>query len=167
MISVRAVNYAKVLFSMGIVEEHIYESAEILKNKELIEVLENPSIRNSNKWAVIQSVFPKEIQRYIKLLCDNQCIDMADMIFQEYEILNLNNKNMIKAKFTYVTRPDETEISQVKDMICSKYNKAGVSLELEEDTSLIGGFTLTVGDTIYDKSIRGNLEELGKTLARR
>lgn len=168
MITLRAANYAKVLFSMGLKEESIHESADIFReNKELMEVLENPSIKESQKDAVIHSIFPKEIQGFIKVLCANRYINIVDMIFDEYQTLFLESRNMIKGKLSYVTRPDETELGQIEDMICSKYNKAGVSLELVEDTSLIGGFTLTIGDTVYDKSIKGTLEELGKTLARR
>lgn len=168
MITYRAANYANVLFSMGFTEESIHESAEILlKNKELMGVLENPSIKESQKVAVINSIFPKEIQGFLKVLCANQCIDIADMIFDEYDTILLNSKNIIKAKLSYVTRPDETELEQIKDMICNKYKKAGVSLELATDASLIGGYTLSIGDTIFDKSIKGTLEELEKTLARR
>ncbi|MFU0828355.1 MAG: hypothetical protein ACFWTJ_12655 [Lachnoclostridium sp.] len=40
-------------------------------------------------------------------------------------------------------------------------------MELKEDPSLIGGFVLKVGNTEYDKSIKGTLDELQKTLVRR
>jgi F0F1-type ATP synthase delta subunit len=37
-------------------------------------------------------------------------------------------------------------------------------LQLKEDTYLIGGFTLTVGDMVYDNSLSGRLLELQKIM---
>lgn len=168
MITSTAANYGKVLFSLGLREENIQNTKEILlKNSELLQVLENPSIKKSQKEAVIDTLFAKEICGFVKLLSANQCINIVNMIFEEYDNILLNSKNIMKAKLAYVTKPDETELGQIKDMICNKYNRAGVSLELQEDTSLIGGYVLMVGDTVYDKSIKGTLDELQKTLTRR
>ena len=64
-------------------------------------------------------------------------------------------------------RMDNEDIEQVKEMICKKYNKAGVELDLIEDPSLIGGMVLKVNDTEYDKSIKGTLDEMQKSLVRR
>jgi F-type H+-transporting ATPase subunit delta len=168
MITQQAANYAKVLFSLGIKEEVILPTKNIfLENKTLIEVFDNPVIKQEEKEAVIKAVFEEEIRRFIKLVCENKCIGIINEIFEAYEGMELASKNIIKATLTYVTKPDDTELEQIKNMVCSKYNKTGVSLKLLEDTSLIGGFVLTVGDMEYDKSIKGTLAEMQKTLVGR
>jgi F-type H+-transporting ATPase subunit delta len=85
-------------------------------------------------------------------------------IFDMYEDVVLESKNIVKAKLTYVTKPDDDQINKIKEFVCNKYNKAGVLLELKEDASLIGGIVLSVGDVEYDKSIKGTLSSLHKTL---
>ncbi len=137
------------------------------ENSELVKALDNPIIMKQEKETVIDHIFEKDIQSFIKVLCLNQCIGIIDKIFEAYEKIVLDSKNIIKAKLSYVTRPDETELEQIKDMLCRKYEKTGVILELEEDTSLIGGFVLSVDNVDYDKSIKGTIEELQKTLVRR
>jgi F-type H+-transporting ATPase subunit delta len=107
------------------------------------------------------------VRNFIKVLCVEQCIDLVGEILDEYETISLASKGIIKAKVSFVTRLEDEELEQLKDMICKKYNKAGVEFELNEDASLIGGFRLTIGNTEYDRSIRGTLKELEKTLARR
>ena len=168
MISLRASNYAKVLYSLGLPENKVKVALLLLKeNRELQDALTNPAVKKTEKEAVIDKLFDQEVSNFIKVLCVEQCIDLVDDILEEYEIISLAKQNKIKAKLAYVTKLDDAETKQMKDMICKKYNKAGVELELLEDASLIGGFCLTVGDTEYDRSIKGTLLELEKTLVRR
>lgn len=168
MITWQAINYAKVLFSLGIAEDTIENAKDILlSNRELRNALENPTIKMKEKEAVINKVFDKEICSYLKILCKNHSTSMIGSIFEAYDTIVLNSKNVIKARLSFVTRPDDAELEQIKVMVCNKYKKAGVCIELIEDNSLIGGFVLTVGDTEYDKSIKGTLLEMQKALARR
>ena len=167
MITSQAANYAKVLFSLGLQEEVIKGAKEVLSNKELMEALDNPSIKRLEKEAVIDRIFDKEIRGFIKVLNLHGQIGSAAEVFQEYDAMVLESKHIIKAQLSYVTKPKETEIQQIKDMLCNKYRKTGVIMELKEDPALIGGFVLSVGNTEYDKSIKGTLEELQKTLVRR
>ena len=164
----KAANYAKVLFSLGLKEETVQQTKQIFSESfELIDALDNPIIKEKDKEAVIERIFEKDIRSFLKVLCSNQCIGILDKIFEAYETLVLDSKNIIAAKLSYVTRPDDAELEQIKDMLCDKYRKTGVILDLEEDTSLIGGYVLTVGDMEYDKSIRGTLSEMQKALVRR
>jgi len=168
MITSQAANYAKVLYSLGIGEESVHRAEQILtENRELVNALGNPIIKKQEKEAVVNDIFSNDIRGFINVLCNNQCIGIFDKIFEAYETIILDSKNLITAKLSYVTRPDDAEIKQIKDMVCNKYKKAGVILTLEEDTSLIGGFVLAVGDMEYDKSIKGTLSELQKALVRR
>ncbi|MGB8455852.1 MAG: ATP synthase F1 subunit delta [Anaerocolumna sp.] len=168
MMSPQAENFGKILFSLGLKEEVVLKSKKIIsENFELVKALDNPVIKKEDKEAAVDNIFEKDIRSFIKVLCLNQCIGSIDKIFEAYEKIVLDSKNIIKAKLSYVTRPDETELEQIKDMLCRKYEKTGVILEMEEDTSLIGGFVLSVDNTDYDKSIKGTIEELQKTLVRR
>ncbi|QHQ63079.1 ATP synthase F1 subunit delta [Anaerocolumna sedimenticola] len=168
MMTSQAANYAKVLFSLGLKEEAVQQVKQIfLRNHELIEALDNPIIKEKEKEAVIDRIFENDIRSFLKVLCKNQCISILDKILEAYETLVLDSKNIITAKLSYVTRPDEAELGQIKDMLCDKYGKTGVILDLEEDDSLIGGYVLTVGDMEFDKSVRGTISEMKKALIRR
>ena len=48
--------------------------------------------------------------------------------------------------------------------LAKKYNKETVELTMVEQTELIGGFVLKVGDIEEDNSIRGRLNRLEKKL---
>lgn len=161
----RAINYAKALFELNIPEECVHNAKDIImENKDLLEALSNPTVKTSEKHTVIDDIFDKEVRSFLKVVCDNESMNIISQIFEAYERLVLDSKNVIRATITFVKRPDDEQLEQIKVMVCKKYNKSGVLLELKEDASLIGGFILTVGDTMYDKSIQGTLSSLYKTL---
>ena len=165
MISQSASNYAKILYSLNLKENSVEQAKNILFSCcELMEVLENPTIKKQEKEAVIESLFEKEIVSFIKVLCDNMAIGLFPEIIDAYHGHILEHKNIIKAKLAYAIKPEYEQIEQIKRMLCDKYEKIGVDLELAEDTSLIAGFVLYVGDTEYDKSIKGALTDMQKTL---
>jgi len=158
-------NYAKALFDLNISAVCVQNSKDIiLENRELLDVLSDPTIKKREKHAVIDSIFDKEIRNFLKALCDNESIEHISRIFDIYEEVVLDSKNIIKAYLSYVTKPDENQLEKFKKFVCNKYNKKSVLLELKEDSSLIGGFILSIGDIEYDKSIKGTLLSLHKTL---
>lgn len=168
MISQRAYNYARILYSLKLQEEIITVTKVLLmESSEVMDTLENPVIKKQEKEAVIDKLFHKDISSFLKVLCENKAISLFLQISDAYDEMVLEQKNVLKAKLSYVVKPDENELGQIKNMLIEKYKKAGVFLELEEDASLIGGYVLYVKDTEYDKSIKGTLSEMQKTLIRR
>lgn len=159
-------NYAVVLFELKISHEIIYETKQIfLENRELLNAFSNPSIKQNEKHSVIDAIFHKEIRNFLKVLSDNNKIDLIVNIIDAYDDVVLQSKNILKATLTYVTMPDENQINKIKEFVRDKYNKADVLLRFKEDSLLLGGFILTVGDIEYDKSIVGTLTSLRKTFA--
>lgn len=168
MITQQSKNYAKILDSLHIKEDITVRTSELLLNSnELVAALENPAISMKEKETVIDKLFDQEITSFLKVLTTNNAIGSFAEIMDSYEELLLDHQNILKAKLAYTVKPDESQIEEIKNMLCEKYHKSGVYLELEEDPSLIGGFVLYTGNTEYDKSIKGALSELQKTLIRR
>lgn len=165
MISQRAANYAKVLYSLKISEDSIAHARQLLmEQSELRDALSNPVIKNKEKNSVIDQLFDKEITAFLKVLCENKAIGIFHEILEAYEQIVLDSKNMLKARLAYAEKPDDEAIEKIKRMICDKYQKTEVILEQEQDVSLIGGFVLYVGDMEYNKSIKGTLSEMQKSL---
>jgi len=165
MITQRALNYAKILYSLKLKDENVDQTKKLLMNcSELMDVFENPVVKKKEKASVIDELFDKEIASFLKVLCENNVIGLFSEIMDAYEDLKLEHKNMIKAKLTYAIKPDDEHVEEIKSMLCNKYMKSGVFLELEEDASLVGGYVLFVGDIEYNKSIKGALSEMQNTL---
>ena len=132
--TVVADNYAKVLMDMNIAPEKVDDMRALLTNKMVYEALANPFVSRPNKHSVIEKLFPEAVWNFVKVALDA--------------------KNVARATFTYVTKPDDAQVEKLKKLICRQYGKDGVELTLQEDPSLVGGFILAVGDSVLDKSIR-------------
>lgn len=168
MITQRAINYAKVLGDLAIPFADVENTKGLLSEASIVaEVLDNPVVGKEEKQNVVKSLFPENMWNFMRLLCEHNSVSLWSDIFETYEEMELEKQNKIKATLRYAIEMDEEDIAQIKEMICKKYNKAGVELELIHDPSLIGGMVLEVQGTEYDKSIKGTLEELQKTLVRR
>ena len=164
----RSLQYGKVLYSLHIKEEEIADMCDILtENKELVQALDNPSIKLDEKHKVIDKLFAPSVRGFLKVVIDNQMMGQMKDILEAYEDCVIEDKNWVKAEFFYVTKPEEKQIEQVKARICAEYHKDGVELKLVEKPSLIGGFVLKVYDFETDRSVAGTLEQLKRNLIRR
>ena len=134
---------------------------------ELADALINPLIRKSEKRDVIEKLFPQSVWSFVKVMSDNDDIACSSEMFEAYDQLVREKENTIKAVFTYVTKPDDAQIKSLKSKIAKDYGKEKVELRLEEDPSIIGGFILTVGEEVFDQSIRTSMAKMKRHFAER
>ena len=154
-------NYARVLFDMNIEAEQVEDMRALLtESPELKEALTNPLVRKAEKRNVIDKLFPQSVRSFVKVMSDNDDIECADEMLEAYDAMVRESKSTVKAVFTYVTK-------QLKKKIAKDYNKKNVVLELEQDKSLLGGFVLTVGDTVLDQSVKTSMTRLQRHFAER
>lgn len=168
MITQRAVNFGTVLCDMNINEEDVLKvNALLSQSDDLRNALANPLVKLQEKERVIEKICPESMWKFLKLLCNHRVVDLWSDIYEAYEELSLEKQNKVKATLYYAMKLDEQDIKNIEDMICKKYNRAGVQLELIQDDSLIGGMLLKVKNKEFDKSFKGALEELKRTFAGR
>lgn len=159
-------SYARALFDMGIEKKRIEESWNLYKETpELKKALSNPSVTKEEKHKVIDLLFPEPMRNFLKVLCDNGKIDLFKKIYESYEKMDMDSKNVLTAEMIYVTEPSTEQIADIKRKLVLKYNKDSVKLEMKQDASLVGGFILRVDDQEYDYSVNGRLARLYKKLA--
>ena len=149
-------NYGEVLFELGIKKDTVEESKRIFSlTEQLHKTLESP---------IIEKVFPKEIENFLKVVCDHEKMSYIDEIIEAYYKKYNEANNILTATLSYVVEPNENQLSQIKNYLAKKYNKETVELTMVEQPELIGGFVLKVGDIEEDNSIRGRLNRLEKKL---
>ena len=158
-------NYAKVLMEMHVAEEDIAAMRALLADEALYEALENPFVSRQNKHSVIEKLFPAAVCNYVKVMSDNGDIVHAGDMLNAYDALVREQNNVARATFTYVTKPDDAQVEKLKAFVCRKYGKTSVELELVEDASLVGGFILTVGDSVLDKSLKTAIHKMQRHFA--
>lgn len=162
------INYAKVLYELGISKELINEAQEILSSEPKLKTcLVSPVVSNQKKHNIIERVFPKEMHNFFKVLCDYQSMEVIDEIFVAYKDYYNEQNSILEAKLTFVTAPDQEQLDGIKAFLMNKHHKKQVELSLVEDPNIIGGFIIQAQNYETDRSIKGRLDQLQQRLVRR
>src|SRR4029079_6906553 len=103
---------------------------------------------------------------FLKLLLSKRRIEILAEIHQEFQRLLRNFQNIATA--TAVTAIPLLPAEQ-QGIIATLESITGKKIELETtvDPSVIGGGLVRVGDTVYDSTVKGDLERLRKVLLAR
>jgi len=167
-----AKRYARALFDIAREEnaiEAIYDelkgfSSLLAGSADLTDFFANPVFDSADKAAVMGEII-KEIKAsvttssFLKLLVDKRRINAIGQIEECYrrymdEVLN---KVRVEVKTAF---PLSKELSdRIKKQMEGMTGK-NVDMVINEDPSLLGGVVIGVGDTLYDGSVRAQLNSI-------
>lgn len=138
-------------------------------SRELREFLSNPSLEPSDKLKVLDAVagrigMAKTVRNFVAVLMDHLRLESIDDIVAEYQVMADAASGIA-----------EVEIVSAKPLADAERNllqwKAGelagsnVRVQWREDPSLLGGAVIRLGSSVYDGSVRGQLEQMKQHLA--
>ncbi|MFA6939861.1 MAG: F0F1 ATP synthase subunit alpha [Clostridiaceae bacterium] len=164
----KSIDYVQMLLDLSISKEIVKQTADIFAALPEIRMdFTNPVISVEKKHAIIEKVFPKEIRDFLKILCDNENFDLLDEVFAAYKEQSEENRDILNVTISYVTMPDDAQLTKIKDFLAKKYNKNidKIEIELKEEPELLGGFIIRAGNQQYDWSMRGRLEQMKQQIA--
>lgn len=167
----KAINYAIVLYQLGITENAVEEiRAQLEEAPELVAALSSPVVSHADKRRIADRVWSgsgAHIAGFMKTLCDNDGFGMIGDIFDEYESYAREQENVLTATLYYVTPPNEAQKKGIEDFLIREYGKTSVQLSMVEKKELIGGFVIQTGDREYDRSVLGRYKSLKQKLVMR
>ncbi|HPX55085.1 MAG TPA: F0F1 ATP synthase subunit delta [Syntrophales bacterium] len=171
-----AKRYARAFFDIA-AEENRYEEyyVELLKfssiveeNADLKEFLSNPIFNNEDKKEVVKTILEKIslsgiAANFLNLLADKQRIGILPDVVRCYrEFMDEALKKVrvhVKTAFTLSSELSEGLMKGLEEMTGKQ-----VEMTVEEDPSLLGGVVVKVGDTLYDGSIKSQLNNIRNLL---
>lgn len=168
--------YARAFFDIA-AEENRYEEyyGELLKFSSIVEesgdlkdFLSNPIFDNDDKKAVVKTILEKVslsgiTANFLSLLADKQRIDALPDIVRCYR--ELMDEALKKVRVQVKTAfPLSTELSGGLVKSLETMTGKQVEMTIEEDPSLLGGVVVKVGDTLYDGSIKSQLNNIRNLL---
>ncbi|CAG9620139.1 F0F1 ATP synthase subunit delta [Sutcliffiella rhizosphaerae] len=170
-----AKRYALALFELA-KEHNLYEQfdAELtevknvfLNNRELEVILSNPKIRKDSKKQIVREAFASAspyIVNTLQLLIDRHRQGIVLEMIDAYKKLSNEALNVEDAK-VYSVRPLTTEEqATLSSVFAAKVGKASLNISNIVDSSIIGGIKIRIGNRIFDGSVSGKLERLGRQL---
>ena len=139
-------------------------SAVLSANPNLQEVLRNPTIPLDQKRAVLNQLIARAQPRpttanFLKVMLQNQRLTELPEINRKFAEILDERAGMVAATITSAHPvPDELQ-RQLTEKLASVTQKK-VRLNFEQDTDLIGGLVTRIGSTVYDGSVRNQLDQI-------
>ena len=160
-----ALDYAKTLHELNIGNDIVGQADDIFKAVPQVRVdFENPAIAITAKHNVIDKVFPIQIRDFLKVLCDNEAVELWDDIVKAYRASSPEKKGEFVVTLSYVTPPTEEQLQGIKEFLVKKYGREDMIFETRQDSSLGGGFVISAGNEVYDWSTAGRMKQLSEKL---
>jgi F-type H+-transporting ATPase subunit delta len=136
---------------------------------ELRRVWESPAISAEQKRALLDAIVKREgmsrpVRNFIAVLIDHRRINLLDQVIKDFE-QELNQRlGFTEADITSARDLSDTERRALESRIQSLTGKK-VRARYARDTSILGGAIVKLGSTIYDGSIKGQLERIREQLS--
>lgn len=163
-----AINYAKALYDLAVPEEIISETEQIFTEVSEVKLsLISPVVPFKEKSNVIKRIFHEQMHPFLKVVCKNGSMGLIDNIFKAYRIYEKQQKQILTAVLSYVTKPSDEQIGQIREFLMKKYQKRDIELTIKQDSRLLGGFVLKVGSDEFDWSMRRRFVRLKRELTGR
>lgn len=152
--------YAVELHELKIQKDLIQQTVDIFKAvDQIMEDLANPAVSLEKKHNVIDKIFPKEIRDFLKVLCDNNEVEMFPEIAKAYYELTPQSAEEFHAVLSYVKKPTDEQLMGIRNFLMRKFGREDMDLELEEDPSLGDGFVIRAGGEEFDWSTKGRMKQ--------
>jgi F-type H+-transporting ATPase subunit delta len=140
----------------------------VAASRELRDVWEAPSIPVEQKRALLDAIVAREgisrpVRNFIAVLIDNRRIQFLEAIVKQFE-QELNQRlGFIEAEIASARELTEAERRSLESMV-EKVTEKKVRARYAKDPELLGGAVVKVGSTIYDGSVKGQLDRIRERL---
>ncbi len=140
----------------------------ISASHELALFVQSPIIDRFKKRDIITSLFKEKVDEltfhFLLLLVAKGREGLIDAIAVEFGTLLDEQLGIVSAELRAPYQFDERNKSQVQSKLEGLTNK-NVRISFSLDKNLVGGFLAQIGDTVYDGSVRRQLEILKQRLS--
>jgi F-type H+-transporting ATPase subunit delta len=143
-------------------------SGTLAGSRELREVLMNPSITTEQKLKVLDAIagrigmFP-QVRNFLAVIMDHQRLAELDEILTEYHAVADEQSSLTEAEITSARPLNDQDRAELEAQV-GKLAGGRVRTTYYQDATLLGGAVVRIGSTVYDGSIRAQLQQLKQKL---
>ena len=140
----------------------------LAESDELREVLMDPSVPSEQKLSVVDAIaerlgMMREVRNFIAVIMDHRRLGELSEIIAAYDAVADAGKGVKEVEVTSARALNEDDRQQLEFEI-SKLAVSRVRVSYRQDASLLGGAVVKIGSTVYDGSVRAQLDSLKQSL---
>lgn len=163
--------YAKALFGVGeksgsteaLIGELKSVNAAVAELPKLADALTAPQIGIDEKSALVEKAFSGKtsgaMMNFLKVIVQKDRFDCLPAVAVAAQQMHDQKSGKIQATLLTAETVDAKTQKEIAEQLSKKLGKT-VELNAEVDPSIIGGVVVRVGDTVYDSSVAGQLEQV-------
>jgi F-type H+-transporting ATPase subunit delta len=151
----------------AVAQQQMRDFAEMLAgSSELRGVLMNPSIEMALK--VLDAIAPRlgmslQVRNFIAVILEHDRLGELNEILADYGELVDEESGTAEATITTARPLNAEDRARLEEQV-TKLAGAKVHASYAEDASLLGGAVVQIGSTVYDGSVRAQLQQLKQRL---
>ena len=107
---------------------------------------------------------PGPVSRLFGLMAERGRLPLLPQVVRSARRLSLEAEGGALGRLTCARPLEEEALERLKGALCRLHHLKKVELETAVDPGLLGGFRLELQGVTYDKSVRGGLAALARTL---
>lgn len=139
----------------------------INESDEFTAFLYNPVIPLKKRQIILEDILKNKVstltRKFILFLNVKNRLSLLKNICQVFEQLFLDVNGILRVKITSNITLNNSQVRDISKHLKSRLKK-DIELYLNDDPSLLGGIMIQEGDTIYDYSLRAQLDQFRKNL---
>jgi F-type H+-transporting ATPase subunit delta len=166
--------YAQAVFEIALESNKLKEwqsnlakIAKLVEDDEFVGLAENPKVPFDMKTKLVQEKFGKiepMVLNLVYLLISKGKLKTASLISEGYDRLLNEHYGIKSAEVTTAIPLDNVEKEKLSQNLETLIGKK-VSMQVQVDPDILGGFIARIDDSLIDGSIRSRLEMLKQRLA--
>jgi F-type H+-transporting ATPase subunit delta len=169
--------YAKALFDVAVAEnadlgkigrDLADVTALLTQNSELRQAAERAAVPDAARLAMMDQVATRlgvsmQVTKLVAMLTRSRKLDLMKDLTEAYNERLLAHQNIVRAEVTSAA-PLSPEKTRALEESLSKVTGKKVELSVTVDPELLGGVVATIGSTVYDGSVKTQLERMRQEL---
>lgn len=148
-------------------ENMLQAAACIAKNKTVINLFDNPQMTKEQLaelfCEVLDTLLDTGKKNFIRLLAEYKRLAFLPDIFACFKLYRESQEQIIGVRLTSAVPLDKKYQEKFINALTKRLRKK-ISVEWQEDSTLLGGALIQIGDSVIDGSVRGKLNRLLETL---
>jgi F-type H+-transporting ATPase subunit delta len=135
----------------------------IKESHDFMLLLKSPIVKKEKKRQIFEAAFGKSVQpltlQFLFLLSEKNREDVLLSIIEAFFRLQDEVLGIVNVQVTSASELSAQQKTQLTSCF-EEYSKKKVRIEVNLDKKLIGGFVASIGDTMFDGSVKRQLELL-------
>jgi F-type H+-transporting ATPase subunit delta len=171
-----ALRYARALLDVAlaeadpvVVEQELGAAAELFKGHAgLWKVMTNPAVPSPKKRAVVDGLLPQlavtpVVQKTLQMLASRDRIGLLPEIVEAYSDRLMVHQKVVRASITSAAPLPADRVKKLEQQLAGITGRR-VVMNAAVDPAILGGVVARIGSTVWDGSVRRQLEKIREKL---